>query len=144
SRRSGNAGAEGAGSWSFSYGGRFAGRRRGWRRLACRRSLRLGAERLDVLNQLQQLFFGNEALKRGHDRLEARGDLRARIEDRLADVALVGDDRLAVLERDGLAKQPLQHGPASLQVRPMAGDAGEVLEQLLARGRQRALSHSTT
>ena len=48
-------------------------------------------QRLDVRDQLQQLLFGDQALERRHDRLEAGHDLRLRVQDRLADVRLVGD-----------------------------------------------------
>ena len=88
-------------------------------------------QRLDVFDQLEQAFFAHQALKGRHDRLEPGRDLRARVEDRFADVRLVDDDRLAGLQLDGLAEQVLQHRPSALRIGPVAGVAGEIGEQLL-------------
>ena len=51
----------------------------------------------DVGDQLQQLLFGHQPLERRHDRLEAGHDLRLRVQDRLAEVGLVGHHRAAAL-----------------------------------------------
>jgi len=67
-----------------------------------------------------------------------RAEAGGRIQNRLAHVRLVGDDRLAALERDGLAKQPLKHRPAPLRVRSMACVARQVGEQLFTGRRQRS------
>ena len=69
------------------------------------------------------------------DTIFARG-----IHDRLAQVRLVGLDGVAVVERDGLAVQADERRAAARRVFLVAGDAGEVLEQLLARLRHRALA----
>ena len=45
---------------------------------------------------------------------------------------------IAGLQRHALAEQPVEHRPASLRVAAVAGVAREILEQLAARGRQRA------
>ena len=56
-----------------------------------------------VGDQLQQLLLADQALEGRHDRLEARHDLGLRVQDRLADVGLVGDDLAAALRaRPGL------------------------------------------
>ena len=72
-------------------------------------------------------------------RLEARHDLRGRIQDRFADVRFVGDDRLTVLRAcTVLPKSPVEHRAAALRVGAVAGVAGQfAVKSSSPRGDQR-------
>ena len=94
-------------------------------------------DRLDIGDQGIYLFFADQSLKRGHDRLESFHPLRARVEDAFANVVLVGGDGASIFELDRLAKNSLQVGAAALRVIAMAGGAAEFGENLLARRRER-------
>src|SRR5262245_32408171 len=93
---------------------------------------RCALQRLHVLDELEQLLFRDQALKGGHDRLKSRGDLRRGIQDRLPNLRLVDELRLTALKLLHLAEQPLQHGPSTLRVGPMAGIARKILKELFA------------
>ena len=71
-------------------------------------ALRFAGERFDVSDDLHDLVFGYLALVGRHQRLIAGGDLRAGLEDRIADVALVGDFDGAVAERHALAVESVK------------------------------------
>ena len=60
------------------------------RRRSSRRLRRIG-QRLDVGDDPDELVLGDLAFIGRHQRLITRGDLAARLEDRIADIALVGD-----------------------------------------------------
>ncbi len=95
-------------------------------------------ERAHVLDQLQQLFLVHLSLIGRHDRLESGRDLLVRVHDRLADIRFVDGDGFAGLQRHGLAEQSVEHRAAALRVAAVAGVAGEIPEQLAARGRERS------
>ena len=104
-----------------------------WPWLSCLH-LRQRLQRLDVLDQLEQLLLADQPLERRHDRLEAGGDLRRRVENRFADVRLVdASPSRRSAASTVLPNRPSQHRAAALRVGPMAGVAGEVREQLLRR-----------
>ena len=64
----------------------------------------------------------------------AGDDLGLRVEDRLAEVGLVGDrPSRRSSSCTGLPKSPSSAGPRAARVGAVAGDAAELLEQLLAR-----------
>src|SRR5882724_1539150 len=111
----------------------FLGRRSrdGW----CASVLR--SERADVREQLQQLLLAQLALKGRHLGLIAGDDLRRRIEDRFTDVALVGFDGAAALERHRRAENPDERRPPASAVREMTRVAGSLVEEPLPELRQR-------
>src|SRR5581483_5238949 len=112
--------------------------RRNRRTIADRLTLLRLLERLDVLDQRNQLFFTHYALKRRHDRLESRNHLGGGIGDGFADVILIGDHSSAVVEQNRLAEDPIEIGPAALRIEPVTSGAPEFLKQLLPRGRKRS------
>ena len=82
-------------TWSPRLGG--VARRRGPLPRVARRRLRPVLSDFTYSISCEQPFFVDEALEGRHDRLEAGRDLRRRIQDRLAEVRFVDDDRLAGL-----------------------------------------------
>src|SRR5689334_21490463 len=62
-----------------------------------------GAQRADEGDELQDLLLAHLVLEARHDRLIAGDDLGPGVEDRFAQVLLVGGDRPAVVEADGRA-----------------------------------------
>src|SRR5690349_3246578 len=56
-------------------------------------------QRLNVGDELRKLLLAELTLKARHDRLVASDDLRLRVEDRAANICLVGGDGRAALER---------------------------------------------
>ena len=61
-------------------------------------ALRRSGERLDVRDQREHLFFIHNALERWHHRTEARHDLRPRSLNGFAQVVLIRNHRLPVVE----------------------------------------------
>src|ERR1700676_5058654 len=103
--------------------GRGAGEEKKWKPYSA------SLQRLHVFDQLEELLLGHESLKRRHDGLKTRRDLRSGVENRFANVRLVDDDRPAAFERLCLAEQPLEDRAPALRVGTMAGVARQVLEE---------------
>src|SRR5436309_15005329 len=95
----------------------------------------LCAECPDVREQLQQLFLAELPLKGRHLRRIAGDDLRRRIEDRFADVGLVGRDGSAALELYRRAVQPVERQPPDLVTRVMTVVAISLVEETFAMHR---------
>ena len=90
-------------------------------------ALGVGAERLDVGDQLQDLLLAELPLEGRHDRLEARHDLGLRVQDRLAQVVVVGRRpccRPASVDRR--ADEAGERRDRARRPRLMAGDAAEL------------------
>ena len=61
------------------------------------------AQRFDIGDQMNQLFFGNLSFECRHDRLITFDNLRSRIQDRVADILVVGINGLTI---DSLTSVP--------------------------------------
>src|SRR5215204_4333269 len=77
--------------------------------LLVRASLLRRGQRLDVLNQRKELFLADKSLERRHDRLKSGSDLRRRLKNRLADVALVRRDDRAIVQLHRASEQVLEN-----------------------------------
>ena len=93
-------------------------------------------ERLDVCDQLEQLFLGDQPLERRHDRLEAGDDLGLRVEDRLADVASSAVTTLPSCSSTGLPNRLASTARAPWRRVQWQVLQAEILKQLRA-GRDR-------
>src|SRR3954465_10248804 len=94
-------------------------------------------ERLDVLDEAQEIVFVDEPLKGRHQRLEARDELHLRRENRLAQIALVSHDGLAVGQLDLRSKDALQRRSAARAVVQVTRRTRELLKELGAACLQR-------
>src|ERR1700722_15446576 len=72
--------------------------------------------RFDISDQCIHLLFANQALKRGHNRLESFYPLRAGIKNALADVILVSSNGASIFKLNRLAENSLQVRAAPLRV----------------------------
>ncbi len=98
-----------------------------------------GTEPLDVCHQGDELFLADLSLEIRHDVLESGSDLCSRINNRFAQVRLVGNHRPTVIQQHRLAKEPHQVRAASLVVGTVAHRASILQERLFALRGQRAV-----
>ena len=89
-------------------------------------------QRLDVCHQCSQLFFAHQPLKNRHDGLESAYHLRARTQDRFANIVFVRHHASPVFQLHRLAENSHQVGTATLSIRAMTGGAPQLLKNALA------------
>src|SRR5712692_3397700 len=87
----------------------------------------------DVGNELQQAFFADKALERGHDGLIPGDNLGGRVQHRFADVAFVGEYHLPALQPYRLPEQSHQRRSTPWAIGAMARGTPELLKQPLTR-----------
>src|SRR5579864_2501253 len=108
----------------YSLGALFGG---GSRRFSGRWSG--GRQAFYICDQLQQAIFADLSLEHGHDvTLVTFDDLRVRIEDRFADVSLVGEYGTAVVEHNRFAEHIQERRAAALAIGDVARHAAILLK----------------
>ena len=95
------------------------------------RRLSASAKRLDVGDQPDEIVLGHLAGERGHDRLVAGGDLRARQQDRIADDTCSSAITIvAALQRHRPAIETLERRRANRAASAVTAGAAELPEQV--------------
>ena len=95
---------------------------------------------LDVGREAQNLLLGHQALERGHDGLIPGHNLSFRLQNGFADVTFVGSHGGTIGEQHLGAINAIERGAAAGAVGYMAGGAGQLREELLARGNRTDVS----
>ena len=92
-----------------------------------------GRQRFDISNQLNHVFFAELALEVGHDiSVETVDDLGVRLENRFAQIGIIGNDRSSVIQLDRFIVKTFQNRAAALFVEQVASGAAVLGEKLLA------------
>src|SRR5580692_334368 len=102
------------------------------RRLSALQRAEIGDQRVDLL-------LGDLLAKGRHDVFPPGSDFGSGIENRLANVGIVGDERAPVVEPHGIAVQPFQDGSAGPRIGAVTADAAVLEENLATLESQRTL-----